>query len=105
MAHVEEDFEVLRAYVGAPNSDDDYVDSCYHEAEALVDKFIGEASVPSEIRLRALLVTGSELYHARSAPNGIYQGASFDGSPIRIARDPMTPAYPILRQWVGGGFA
>lgn len=34
------------------------------------------------------------------------QVAVMDGSaPVRTYRDPMTRAYPLLRPYVGGGFA
>ena len=49
---------------------------------------------------RAYLECGSELYHRRSAPNGIAQFTSYDGSPMRIARDPMTPVYALLRRYI-----
>ena len=106
MAHVDEDYDELKAYVGAPSSDDDFVDSCWHEAIAMVTKFVGTATVPAEILNRAYLECGSELFHRRSAPNGVAQFASFDGgSAIRIARDPMQGVYPLLYPFVGQGIA
>ena len=106
MAHVAEDFDELKAYVGASNTDDDFVDSCWHEAIALVDKFVGTATVDADVLNRAYLECGSELFHRRSAPNGIAQFATLDGgSAIRVARDPMIGAIPILAPWVGLGLA
>jgi hypothetical protein len=106
MAHVAEDFDELKAYVGSPGSDDDFVDSCWHEAIALVTKFVGTATVDADVLNRAYLECGSELYHRRSAPNGIAQFATLDGgSSVRVARDPMIAAYPILVPWVGQGIA
>lgn len=107
LAHVAEDFEALKAYVGAHgNADDDFIDACWHEAVALVAAYVGSATVPTEVLNRAYLECGSELYHRRSAPNGVAQFATMDGgSAIRVARDPMVGAYPILRKFVGFGIA
>lgn len=97
--------EALRAYVGAPESDATYVGSCWGEAKALVDRYVGDLDVPDEILNRAYLEAGSELYHRRNAPNGIAQFATLDASPIRVARDPMVGVYPILNPYVGLGIA
>lgn len=106
MAHVEADFEELKAYVGATHVDDDFVDTCWHEAIALVTKFVGTATVNADVLNRAYIECGSELFHRRSAPNGVAQFATLDGgSAIRVARDPMIAAYPILVPWVGQGIA
>lgn len=63
--------------------------------------------VPASMSLidRAILEVAAELYHRKNTKNAVAQFASPDGSPVRIARDPMVAAYPILRQLVGGGFA
>lgn len=95
----------LKSYVGAPDTDDAFVESCYDEASSMVSAFIGNAFVPANIISRATLEVGSELYHRRSAPNGIAQFSTFDGSPIRVARDPMIGAYPLLQRYVGIGAA
>ena len=101
MAHAAEDFEELRTYVGAPNSDDDFVDACWHEAIELVTQFVDGVTVPATILNRAYLECGSELYHRRSAPNGISQFASIDGSAIRISRDPLIGAKKTLEPFLG----
>jgi len=54
---------------------------------------------------RAYLEVGSELFHRRSAPNGVMQFTTLDGSAIRVARDPMVGAYPLLKRFVGFGLA
>lgn len=95
----------LKDYVGAPDSDDAFVETCYTNASSMVTVYIGETEVPANIVTRAVLEVGSELYHRRSAPNGVAQFSTFDGSPIRIARDPMVGAYPILNRYVGLGVA
>ena len=96
----------LQSYVGAPDSDETFVTSCWDEAVVLVTKFVGTATVPATVLLRAKIECGSELFHRRSAPNGIAQFATLDGgSAVRVARDPMIAAYPILTPWVGQGIA
>ena len=90
----------LKAYVGSTTTDDAFVQGCFDEAKVLVNYFAVAVYVPAQVMERAYLECGSELYHRRSAPNGIAQFSSFDGSPIRIARDPMTPVYPLLRRFV-----
>lgn len=107
MAHVVDDFDALKSYVGAHgNADDDFIDACYHEAVALVTSYVAGATVPAEVLNRAYLECGSELYHRRSAPNGISQFASMDGGQVmRVARDPLIGVYPITRPYVGFGIA
>ena len=88
---------------------------CLAEAEALVAKFNVRESpyaagtyVPTEaprvVVDRAITEVAADLFHRRNAPNGIAnaQFAGFDGAPtaVRISRDPLAPAYPILRRWV-----
>ena len=90
----------LSTYVGASPEDVDFVTSCWDEAQVMVDSFIGSADVPAQVRNRAVLEVGSELFHRRSAPQGNAQFATFDGAPIRINRDPMVAAYALLSKWV-----
>lgn len=73
-------------------------------ADALVTQFIGSVlGVPVGAIERAKLEAGSELFHRRQAPNGIAQFAAQDGAPVRVARDPMVGAYPILKPFLGAG--
>jgi energy-converting hydrogenase Eha subunit E len=96
----------LKAYVGAPTSDDTFVTACWDEASALVAKFVGTATVPATILLRAKIECGSELFHRRSAPNGIAQFATLDGGQaVRVARDPAIAMYNLLIPYVGLGIA
>jgi len=95
----------LKNYVGAPDSDDAFVETCFDDALSMVTVFVGQTYVPANILTRATLEVGSELYHRRSAPNGIAQFSTFDGTPIRVARDPMIGAYPLLNRYVGLGVA
>lgn len=95
-------YQPLMDYVGASPSDDEFVALCWDESIALVTKFVGAATVDGDVLTRAYIECGSELFHRRNAPNGVAQFATLDGgSAIRVARDPMVGAYPILTPWVG----
>lgn len=103
--------ERLRAYV-TPEArhvaiDDAYVTACASEALALVRQLVGSsvATVPAEIRQRAVIEAGSELFHKRQAPNGISQFADAAGTPMRVARDPMNVARVILQPFLPLAFA
>lgn len=99
-------YDGLKAYVGSPDSDDTFVADCWSQAESLVANFIGMAVVPADVLNRAMIECGSELFHRRSAPNGIAQFATLDGgSAVRVARDPMTGSYPLLMPFIGLGIA
>ena len=84
--------------------DDVFVQACWATAETMITDYIGDDVIPAEIIDRATLMVGSELYHQRNAPNGVAQFASYDGSPIRVARDPMVAAYPLLNRYKVVGF-
>ena len=99
-------YDGLKAYVGAPDSDNSFVSDCWDQAHLLVDTFVGAVVVPATVLTRAKIECGSELYHRRSAPNGIAQFATLDGgSAVRVARDPMIGAYPLLYPYTGQGLA
>jgi hypothetical protein len=91
----------LKNYVGASDIDDAFVEDCWNEAIELVSAVVGSADVPSSVLNRAHLEAGSELFHRRSAPNGIAQFQTFDGAAIRVARDPLIGVYPILSRYLG----
>jgi len=88
----------LANFVGAGSEDTAFVTSCLSTAKDLVDDFVGDSEVPTSILERCYLAVGSELFHVRNAPNAISQYSG--DSPIRIARDPMVAARPLLQQYV-----
>lgn len=93
----------LQAYIGTEETGD-FINSCLTAGENLVDNYIGQVeTVPEQIHDQAVLICASELFHRRSAPNGIAQFASMDGSPIRMGKDPMTAVYPLLLPYVNYG--
>lgn len=93
----------LQAYIGTEETGD-FIESCLSAGNAMVGNYIGAVdTVPNEVHRQAILICSSEIYHRRSAPNGIAQFASMDGSPIRVAKDPMGAVYPLLLPYVGYG--
>lgn len=83
---------------------------CLDESAALVDRYLeGHGDVdeppPAAILDRAYLLVAAELFNQRQAPNG-YLNQQFDApdgiqsEPIRISRDPLAAARPLLAQWV-----
>ena len=91
--------EEFQAYVGTDETT--FPQECLTAGSALVDTYIGEVdTVPASLLDQAVLICSSELFHRRSAPNGVAQFASFDGAPIRVAKDPMNAVYPLLQRWV-----
>jgi hypothetical protein len=90
----------FQAYVGTDEVD--FPQECLTSGIALVTKYIGSVTtVPVALNDQAVYITASELFHRRSAPNGVAQFASFDGAPIRVAKDPMNAVYPLLQRYVG----
>ena len=94
----------VASMVSAPASDP-YVEACAVEAWDLITAYAGArlGQMPASIRRRATLEVAADLYHRRSARTGI---AGFDDSdvapaPVRINRDPLVPARPILAPWMG----
>lgn len=94
----------LATYVGA-EVDDPMIQSSYLVAVDLVAGYVGSSKVPERILARAVLEVGSELYHRKDAPNGVSNFQTFEAAPIRIARDPMVAARPLLTPYLLPGFA
>lgn len=92
----------FRAYVGT-DEESDFVSECLTAGHALVNKFIGSATVPDTIHDNAVLIASSELFHRRSSPQGVTQFAAMDGNPVRAAKDPMNAARELLRPYVSYG--
>lgn len=93
----------LQAYIGTDESGD-FITGCLNSGKSLVENYIGEVTtVPNHVEDQSVLIAASELFHRRSAPNGIAQFATMDGSPIRMGKDPMSAVYPLLQPYVGWG--
>lgn len=100
----------LKDFVKASNADDALVQSCFEQAVALVTRvnkawdstaktYVASAA-PVAVVDRATLAVGAELFNQRNTKNGIAQFAALDEQPVRVARDPMVAAYPLLAPWV-----
>lgn len=91
----------LERYVGdVPRTD--YLKECISVAWLSVNHFVGTAVIPPYILDRAVLEVAAELYHRKNAPNGIKSYAdAFDGaSAIRVARDALVAARPLLTPYM-----
>jgi hypothetical protein len=95
--------EELRDYVGASVSDDAFLGTVLLTAQDMVWAYVGDSTVPDTVLDLAVMQVASELFHRRNAPNGVAQFAALDGTPVRVARDPMTSTYPLLNKFVLGG--
>ncbi len=92
----------LRENVGAdPQASADELQAVLDEARALIKQHCGTGleTVPTVIQDRATLEVASELWAKRNAIGGIMAGYS-DAGPVRLARDPMIAAYPLLRPYL-----
>lgn len=74
------------------------------ESEFMVRNHVGEAPIPEIILELAGYEVARELYTRRDAPGGVLSTFG-DVGPVRLARDPMRAAYPILAPYLTGGFA
>lgn len=74
-------------------------------AVALVDNFCLDtgATVPPVVLDQCYLLTGAESFQRRQSPGGVTQFSDGTANPVRLAKDPMTPAYPLLVPFVGLG--
>ena len=91
----------LQAYIGTDETGS-FIDSCLSAGTAQVGNYVGSVvTVPDEVHRQSILICASEMFHRRSAPNGIAQFASMDGSAVRVAKDPMGAVYPLLNPYVG----
>jgi hypothetical protein len=94
--------EQFQAYVGTDETT--FPQECLTSGLALVTRYIGAVTtVPTALKDQATLIASSELFHRRSAPQGVAQFASLDGTPVRVARDPMIAVYPLLQPYTGYG--
>lgn len=94
--------EQLQAYVGTQETGD-FIENCLSAGKLRVANYIGGSAVPASIVDQAVLHVASELFHRRSAPSGIMQFATLEGSPARLARDPMAGVYELLLPFCGHG--
>lgn len=97
----------LAQYVGATaGTDAEFLAECEAEATELITvhtagNLRGTATaLPPSVLARAVLEVGADLYHRRTARNGV---AGFDGeqmAPVRVRNDPMAACYAIIRPYM-----
>lgn len=75
------------------------------EAIALVAHHIAQATVPEVVRDRAVIEVAADLFHRQQTRLGVVGFADNDLNPMRVTRDPMAAARPILAPYLPGGFA
>lgn len=97
----------LFTYVRANERDRDYLNDCATRAIALVAGRVGEATVPASVLEGAQLEVAANLYQRRASATGTsnFGDPEAMGNPMRPALDPMTPAWPLLRPYLGPGLA
>lgn len=93
----------FRAYLRCTGTDEELT-PVYDVAWLLVAQYVGSRSVPEEILTLAVHKVGSELWASRDAVGGIVTGYTDMGSGLRLARDPMVAARPLLAPYVSLGF-
>jgi hypothetical protein len=100
------EIDALKAYLRSPSATSDEIAPVLMSARLLVHRHIEGREVPAEIVAIAVNKVAAELWAARDATGGIVSGFTDDGSGgIRLARDPMVAARPVLAPWVGPVFA
>lgn len=93
------DQEVATYVGGVPVTD--YLKGCVAVASQAVAYHIRACQVPEETRRRAVMEVAAELYHRKSAPNGIKSYGDLDGvAAVRVARDAMVAARPLLAPYL-----
>lgn len=97
----------LAGYVRASDRDATYVDETKQRAAQLVADRVGTADVPEPVLSAAILEVGANLYQRRVSAIGStnYGDPETAISGMRPALDPMTPAWPMLRPYLGPGLA
>lgn len=94
-------------FVRASERDRTFVNDCKARASRLVNDRVSGAEVPDSVLSAALLEVGANLYQRRMSSIGTssYGDPETMGNPMRPALDPMTPAWPMLRPYLGPGLA
>lgn len=108
MSAAEEVAGALAPFVGA-RAADPYISQCAVEAVEMVVHYVGveKDAIPASVFQRACVEVGADLYHRRSARNGIagFEDTDITSAPVRINRDPLVPARPILAPYMKVGIA
>lgn len=75
------------------------------EARTLVTSHCGTQvqRVPADVLDRAIVETAAELFHRKSARNGVMDLGDTDLAPFRVRNDPLKAVYPLLTPYIGLG--
>ena len=92
----------FRRYLRCAGTDEELT-PVYDAARLLVSQCVSTRAIPDEILTLAVHKCGSELWASRDAVGGIVTGYT-DGGGLRLARDPMVAARPILAPYLAMGF-
>lgn len=92
--------EDLNKYVGGTYEHSAEAERNWELASVMVDKYIGAKTIPPVVRDEAILQVAAELMDRGNGPVAPNVGQFAVGTPLRVARDPMAPAYGILKRWV-----
>lgn len=92
----------LAGYLGETSAAEaPLIAECEESALELVTQHVGGATVPDSVLRVAVREVGADLFHRRKSRNGVTTFAGGEGvTPIRLNRDPLTAAYPILRPYL-----
>lgn len=85
-----------------------FVNECATEAVDLIEHYTaGTRGIPESVLLRATIEVAADLYHRRTARNGIagFDDSELGAAPMRINRDPLAAARPILAPFLGAAIA
>ncbi|AHU90387.1 hypothetical protein CQ11_01365 [Trueperella pyogenes] len=76
-------------------------------AADLVGKYTGPAwdTMPTTVQNHVLTTVARELETREKSPGGVFAAFGEHDGTIRLARDPLTMAYPLMQPWIPGGFA
>ncbi|MDU5025364.1 MAG: hypothetical protein E6261_04610 [Cutibacterium avidum] len=92
----------LADYLGSPSLPDQDAGPVIDAATQLVNQTLGGNldDVPASILSQAEVIVAAELWRRRDAPGGVVNAWGDAATPVRLARDPITPALPLLRPWM-----
>lgn len=83
---------------------DPHVATSAAEAVALVSGRWGTMpDLPEVMGMRVLLEVAADLYYRRASRNGVVSLGDSEVVAVRISRDPLSAAEPMMRPWVGWG--
>lgn len=101
---------IERLHTGKQPLDDERRETLRHyltTATELVYGYLGNqwVQVPESVMDTVLTTVARDLETREKSPGGVFAAFGEHDSAIRLARDPLTPVYPILQRYASGGFA